>query len=296
VSARRLAPVALCALLAVTALVAGCGGSGSSAPPAIGDLAQVADRTADARTASFTVRVDQSLGSQALSISASGAFDAAAGRARLSVDLSGLAKGFAGLGAALGATGAGFDDPARWKLEAIRDGVQVYASSPLLAPVLPPGKTWLSGDLAKIAAEYGVDPGQLGSLGGGDPRDLLDLLRATSGGLERVGTDSLRGVETTHYRAELNPKQALGLVGKGAGAGLVDSLAGAIQRAGLERIPVDVWVDGDSLLRRLDANVSLEHGGRESTSRLSVELFDYGEPVDVTPPPAAEVAGLDELR
>jgi len=75
-----------------------------------------------------------------------------------------------------------------------------------------------------------------------------------------------------------------------------DAILAAIEHAGLDEIPIDVWVDADSLLRRLDASVSRTGGGSFSASKLSVELFDYGEPVVVTRPPASEVAQLGELH
>lgn len=74
--------LALGALLAATALAAGCGGSEASAP-VFGDLAQVAERTTEARTASFALQLDEGLGPRTFSISADGAFDAAASRSRL---------------------------------------------------------------------------------------------------------------------------------------------------------------------------------------------------------------------
>ena len=283
--------LALAAHGAATALAAGGGGDPSA--PTIDDLAQVADRTTDAGTASFVLRVDQTLGSQTVSMSANGAFDTASDRARLSADLSGLANALSGPGNAL----PGLDDPTRWRLQALRDETHVYLSSPLLQSALPPGKSWVSADVEKLAAEHGIDLGQLRSLGASDPRDLLDLLRATSGGLDRIGTEAVRGVETTHYRAALDPERLVELVGKDAGVGLVGGILELIARSGLEEVPVDVWVDDDSLLRRLEATVTVESGiVGASTAKLAVELFDHGRPVEVTPPPASEVAGLDELR
>ncbi len=284
--------LALAALGAATALVAGCGATQSSAPP-VDDLAQVADRTTDARTASFSMHAEETLGSRSFTLAATGAFDTTAERARVSVDLSGLAQALGGLGQMLG---AGLGDPADWKLDAIREGTQVYVSSPLLRPALPSGKSWVTGDVAELARAHGLELGQLGSLGGSDPGDVLGLLRATSGGLERVGTDTMRGVQTTHYRAALDPKKVARLAATKAGPGALDTILAAIEHAGLDEIPIDVWVDGDSLLRRLDASVSRTGGGSSSASKLSVELFDYGVPVVVTRPPASEVAQLGELH
>ncbi len=286
------------ALSVAALLLAGCGSTPTTAP-VLDDLAQVADRSAAADSASFALRADEKLGAQTFSVSASGAFDSARDRARVSVDLSSLAKAFAGLGSALGAPkGAlkGFGDPANWKLELRSHGKQVYISSPLLTQALPAGKTWVSGDLEKLGSEHGVDLGQLGGLDKTDPRDLLDLLRAASGGLDTVGTETLRGVETTHYRTTLDAEDIVSQIGKDLDDSMAAQITQAIEQSGLDEIPIDVWVDGDSLLRRLDTTIAAQAGGRSSSSTLSLELYDYGKPVDVTPPPAEQVASVDTLR
>jgi len=281
--------------LAGAMLLAGCAGSASA--PVVEDLAQVADASRDAETASFSLRVEQELGDRSLSIAADGAFDTPEKRARLSVDLSSLATIFAQFDKAFGVPAGGLeglDDPAKWKVEAIQDGTKVYLSSPLLEGALPKGKTWVSGDLEKLGKGQGIDLGQVGAFGESDPREALDILRGFSGDLEQVGRESVRGVDTTHYRATLDPEKIAAEVGKSKGGGdLVGGLVDQVKQAGLREIPVDVWVDDDMLLRRLELKVSSTQSG---DATFTMELYDYGEPVDVTPPPADQVADASQLR
>lgn len=288
--------LALAALVAGTTMLVGCGATQATAP-VLNDLTQVADRTQDAESASFSLSIDQSLAAQAFTFSAEGAVDGKSDSARMSIDLSSLAELVAKMGQAFGAPkGAlqGLPDPDSWKVDLIRTGATVYVSSPLLAKALPSGKTWVSGDLQKLGVENGLDLGQMGAAT--DPRDLVDLLRTASGGLDTVGTETLRGVETTHYRATLDPDEIAKLAGAGGKGHLADELAGEIEKSGLQSVPIDVWVDSESRLRRLDAEIAAEPGGMQSSTKLSLELYDYGAPVDVTAPPAASVATIDELR
>ena len=282
---------------ALTALVlAGC--TAGPGAPELDDLAQVADASASADTASFELTLEQELGSQSFSVSAGGAFDTAHDRARLALDLSSIAEVFSSFGTAFGAKPEDLEEfgaPAKWKVEAIQDGTRFYVSSPLFESALPAGKTWISGDLEKIG-RHGVDLGQLGAFGKSDPRDMLDLLRAVSGDLEQVGDDEIRGVATTHYRTTLDADELGAQLANTEAKGLADGFADTIRSSGLEEVPIDVWVDEDSLLRRLEMTIELEQLGSKAESSFSMDLFDYGEPVDVTPPSAAQVANVAELQ
>ena len=292
---RRLAFLSSSALAALA--LAGC--TASSAAPEIDDLTQVADASASADTASFELTLEQELGSQSFSVSAGGAFDTAHDRARLALDLSSIAELFSSFGSAFGAKPDDLEElgaPAKWKVEAIQDGTRFYVSSPLFASALPAGKTWVSGDLEKIGRQHGVDIGQVGAFGKSDPRDMLDVLRAVSGDLDEVGHDEIRGVTATHYRATIDADELGAQLANAEAKGLADGFADTVRAAGLDEIPIDVWVDEELLLRRLEMTLTLEQLGRQAESSLSLDLFDYGEPVDVTPPPAAQVADVAELR
>jgi LppX_LprAFG lipoprotein len=289
---------ALLCVAALAALVlAGC--AAGPGGPEIDDLAQVADASASADTASFELTLEQELGSQTFSLSADGAFDTARKRARLALDLSSIAELFSSFGAAFGAKQDDLEelgDPAKWRLEAIQDGTRFYVSSPLFESALPAGKTWISGDLEEIGRERGFDLGQVGAFGKSDPRDMLDVLRAASGDLEVVGEEEIRGVSTTHYRTTLDADELRTQLAKTEAQGVADGFADSIASAGLKEVPIDVWVDEDSLLRRLEMSLTLEQLGAAAESSFSMDLFDYGEPVDVTPPPPAQVADVTELQ
>jgi hypothetical protein len=117
---------------------------------------------------------------------------------------------------------------------------------------MPDGKQWLAFDVGSAAADV-LD-------WFGAPRaEPLDDLRALAGAseVEEVGTETVRGVETTHYRATG------------------------------ERGSMEVWLDSEDRVRRFSTD------GEDLT--LTYELFAFGEPVEITAPRADEVASLGDV-
>ncbi len=65
---------------------------------------------------------------------------------------------------------------------------------------------------------------------------------------------------------------------------------------------MDVWVDGQNLLRRVALSVGLPGSGTGTlhmpgNSRLAVtiDFYDYGAPVNVSAPPASQVASMAQM-
>jgi hypothetical protein len=114
---------------------------------------------------------------------------------------------------------------------------------------------WSKVDLPKDSAGAGTGFSQL------DPTKLLDYLRQVSKDVTNVGTETVRGVETTHYHATID------LPGGGS-------------------LPIDVWIDGQGYARKatLNANVS------GSSLGVVFEMYDFGAPVNVEAPPPDQVS------
>ena len=100
------------------------------------------------------------------------------------------------------------------------------------------------------------------------PHRLLGLLRSASRQTERIGEESVRGEETVHYAMTVDCEAA---------AELTDCPD--------ETTVVDVWVDGDGLVRRIRAE--LQEG------EVEIEFFDFGAVVEVEPPPEDQVGTFD---
>jgi hypothetical protein len=300
--------VLLAALAVILAAVvaAGCGGS-SVAIPELASFTAVAQKSSSADSARFTMDLGVTMPgtSKPLAFTVDGGFDTTAQRSQLSVDLSSFAELFqslgAGLGASLGGTVSGnlgdLGSPSDWKLDAIQDGKVAYIHFPLLAKQLPPGKTWIKGDAKDLSSADAGQMSQFGSLAGTDPRDVFGMLKAVSGSIEAVGSETIRGVETSHYRATIDlakleqlvpaeQRQSLGGIGQSA------------QQAGLSEIPLDVWVDADQRVRKLSMDIDAKQPGTSQSVKASfvVELYDYGKALEIELPPAGEVVDASTLK
>ena len=299
------------AVLAVSALLLiGCGGAESSSNVtgesiSLERLAQSASTSADATSGrfAFDVLVTFPDADEPFGLSGEGAFDAASERSSFSVDMSSLAKLLGGLFAGLAGPNArdvpDFDDPAGWQVDVIQDGDVGYLRLPALDGRLPDGKSWVRATKGMKSGGVGFDFEGFDRFAKSDPRELLDSVRAVSGSIETVATEELRGVETTHHRAVVDPAKLDKLAEKEPMGSTSDSLVDSItSQSGLSEIPVDIWIDANGLVRKLSMDFTATEAGTSQSGAVSMtfELWDYNEPVEIPLPPASQVADASSLR
>ena len=99
--------------------------------------------------------------------------------------------------------------------------------------------------------------------GGTSPDRLLKELIKSSKRVENLGSQDIRGVATTHYRAQLDAAKLE-----------ID--------ANRDEVAVDAWIDKQGLPRRVRVPLGAE-------GAAIIDLFDFGVPVDVKAPPASEI-------
>jgi hypothetical protein len=142
---------------------------------------------------------------------------------------------------------------------------------------------------AKLAGENPFGPG-LGLIRDdtGDPTQALSYLRSATSKVERVGSERVRGTPTTRYAVTFD---AAKVAAQGP-----EELQGLIEDQGLAfPKPADVWIDDQGRLRKIhyaatvkapkDAGATLT----QMTVETTLELYDFGVAVKVTPPPANQV-------
>jgi hypothetical protein len=121
--------------------------------------------------------------------------------------------------------------------------------------------------------------------GSSNPGSAAELLAAIGDSATKVGTETIKGEKTTHYRGEISLADATAKV-KGAFA------KAAVQKlveSGVRKIPVDVYLDSMGRLRRLTEDVSLTAQGALNKVVTQIDFYDFGTTVSVTPPPADQV-------
>jgi len=297
-------------LLAVCAFAAGgCGGGGATAtaePITFEQLAQSASTSAEATTGrfSFDLALEFPGTDEPFALSGEGAFDEAANRAAFAVDMSSFAKLLGGFVAGLAGPNAqgapDFDDPGGWKIEVVQDGEVGYVRFPAFDEQLPEGKSWIRSDGDTVSANFDFD--QFEQFAQSDPRDVLESLQGVTTEVEVVGTETLRGASTTHYRAVVDPQELVKSAPQDETQGqdeesesLIDELTG---QSGVDEIPLDVWIDDSGLVRKLSLAISANDAttGQSGDVSLAFELWDYDEPVAIELPPASEVVDASDIR
>lgn len=257
-------PVARAGALALGALLlGGCTGSGGerqaqpSAP--LDELVEAAAAASAASTSSrITLTNETTSGQQQVVLVGEGAYAHAAREGRLVFTVPG-----AGGGPSSGGT-----------IEERLLGDQLYLSLP------QPQGVFYALRLADVAGT------SLGS--SAVPTASLQALQEVTG-VEEAGRVEVRGVEATRYRGELDVEQAIA----GATGAAQQVLEATLRPTTLDTLPFEAYVDGEGrlvkLVQSLDVPAGPATGGRAVTSRSTLELYDFGAPVDVAAPPSASV-------
>jgi hypothetical protein len=139
-----------------------------------------------------------------------------------------------------------------------------------------------------------IDLASLGNSTSGsnvDVQQTISFLRSV-GAVTTVGSDTLGGVAVTHYHAVVDVGRlasALPLGQGSASSGELAALSGALGGSGM---PLDVWLDAQQRVRRIDMSLSIPSSSGAVQFSMSMELYDYGPQPAVGAPPAGLVTDL----
>jgi len=214
---RRLA-AATAGVALVAALLAACGGSGSSA-----DAAEVVRAAPEKTAAAGSAKVAMSVTFGGGTLTGEGAIDLRNGVGALSVDLGSLG----------GSLASG-------TVEAVLSPEGIYVKLP--AGIVPASRPWIKVDLSALASQAGVNVGSLGQLQSADPSQAIQLLEGAVSDMRRVGEESVRGAKTTRYRGTLDLNRA---------AAEAPGVSSAVSALGTATVPTDVWIDSEGRVRKM---------------------------------------------
>lgn len=254
--------LALAASLLAALAVAGCSGGEKVA---LESVAHAADRTQSSGSSRVAMELSMEMGGTRGGVTAVGAFDYERDRGWMELDL--------------GPLGSLTDGAPARQMTMLYEGDTIWTS-------VPPGNAATGG---KPWARMRLR----GNLGMGvqnpDPSQLLDSLQAMGDSVERRGRTDVRGVGTTHYRAELDLERALAA----APASERDDAKALVQLfGGLETVPVDLYIDDAERVRRMEMRYEFELFEENFEAEIKMDLFDFGAPVAFKRPPASQVADV----
>jgi hypothetical protein len=193
------------------------------------------------------------------------------------------------------------------QIEVRKVGQVLYTHLPSAAASgLPGAKPWVSVNLSTLLQHAtGSSLSQLEAGQQDDPAAILAYLKqASADGLHKVGTASIRGVPTTEYTARVD----LNKVAAAQGGKLGAVIKGEVKALGTSTYPMSVWVDHQGLVRQLTSRLSASPtvpsapGASGSSGRsvhvnvvATIQFFDFGAPVHVTAPPAAQTNDITKV-
>ncbi|MER5647219.1 LppX_LprAFG lipoprotein [Streptosporangium sp. NPDC002524] len=169
---------------------------------------------------------------------------------------------------------------------AILSGDTVYVKSELLNRFAGVTKPWTKVSLSELDAKGQseirkfMDQAQQFDLAG-----TVKLLTASKD-VKAVGTETVGGVDTTHYSGTFPVAEAAQLVDPAKREKLQEQLSQA------KNVKFDLWADAQSLPRK----VTLSGTEKEATFNLTAFFKGFNEPVEITAPPADQVGDLPEHR
>jgi hypothetical protein len=119
-----------------------------------------------------------------------------------------------------------------------------------------------------------------------DPRETLGNLGTTTKNVQVIGSEKVRGTNTTHIRGDVDLSDEA--IAK-APADQRQSLRDARESIAADSYPIDVWLDKDGRVRRLAYAVTAGEAAQRATTTVQFELFDFGKDPGIVIPKASEV-------
>jgi hypothetical protein len=288
---------ALCATSAVLVALAlaACGGSSAPLIPqpsaAVGVGAGVLSRAADASSAAkgyrSVIAMTETLPQGTITATGTGSFDRTPDSAQVN-----LTMNVPQLSAPLHV------------VETIERGVlyikipaSLLAKLPASASVVLGGRQWIELSLSQLGKAEGI-PGLGGLASDGsettDPGRYLAMLKHVAD-VTKIGQQTLLGVQTTAYRANLSLADEFSILPGNHGS---DRSLLALLRKEHETLsasPVEVWIDGAGLVRRVSEAVKMTVRGQPLTIDEQMDILSYGLQPSPTVPPAYETFNVSKL-
>jgi hypothetical protein len=261
-----LAVVAVLAVLATAFLLVRGGSPGGSVADAATVVHDASAKAAQVGTSSVDMQIDMTVAGQDVHATGSGAFDYRKRLGRFSIEM-----------------------PQFGSMQEVVTPRALYMRMPdSMTGMLGTGdRPWLKISFSAFK-RAGLDMSKLMNANPtADPSSLLRSLEAATD-IKRVGTETVRGVETTHYSAV------------GTMADMVRA-EGATSAVDLSKLPAgfadtelhsDVWIDGDGLPRQLRVAMDLPDLG---SMTMTMNFYGFGDPVSVVVPPKAVVTDITKL-
>jgi hypothetical protein len=271
---RRTAPVAALAVGGV--LVAGCGGASSpnASRPKTVSFARAADVSSNAAGFKTNMTIDETISGQNVKADASGSFTPKSGQGSMTMNMT--------MPSSAGGQSV--------QLQMVMSQGTLYVHLPsTLASKLPSSKPWISMNLRQLSKMAHVPAFSMSGYSSSlyNPGQYLGFLHAASGNsVKNLGQQTVEGVQTTHYRADVSLSKVPDAVPPDERQAAQQFVAAIQKQSSVAAMPVDVWIDQSDLVRRLKLTINGTVQGHQMSMLITEDLSDYGpQPAPKVPSP-----------
>jgi hypothetical protein len=114
--------------------------------------------------------------------------------------------------------------------------------------------------------------------------------------VEKVGTEDVQGVETTHYRATVELSRLPEQVKPSERAAARRAVKRLIKLTGKDTQETEVWIDDRDYVRRTQLEFSMKGpDGEQVNSDITLEYRDFGKRVSIEVPADSESVDATDL-
>jgi hypothetical protein len=153
-------------------------------------------------------------------------------------------------------------------------------------------KPWLKYNLGSTLNQLGL--GGLPS-GGSNPTQFLTYLKAAGADTQQLGSQTIRGVATTHYAVTVNLNSYVSRVPTADRAAARRSIQRLISTIGSNTLHMQIWVDHHDFARRLSLSFPECVAQQHLRLAMTMDLFDFGTTATVTLPTDAQSYDITSL-
>ena len=155
------------------------------------------------------------------------------------------------------------------------------------------GAHWVKYDYGRLAEKLGPAGAFLkDQMQNNNPSRSVELLLATGEATE-VGTETVDGQSTTHYRGSFKVADLADMQSQELSNAELQGLKDQLEANGMETETIDLWVNSDNLLvKKVESAESSQGMNIEST----VHYSDYGTSVTVEAPDAADTIDFEQVQ
>jgi hypothetical protein len=244
----------------------GCGGSGGSGTAQVTPVTEAAYVTTRGPGFKFALTISASVGGHSFTFGGEGALDERHLQGTISMKINGNT------------------------LNEITKYPYIYVQVPSTGNAgLAAGKPWVRANINVYSQALGAGS-PIGANSSG-PSQILNLLKA-SAKIMKLDSQTIRGVETTHYHALVDLSRYAAIAKAALRASAQKSAALLKRMTGSSSLPIEVWVDAQQRVRRMSMQFQACTKEGKLNESMSMDLYDYGRQSAVLPPPESQVTDI----